>query len=241
MNSRWQRQWPCPKWYHVPSANELHLTMTIFMDKYWVLSSITDNWPNYVWNQGSADFTITSLYQQFQNDFKIPLAGRVKWNGVIEAVGEKWQYWSSTPFVGTKKALWVQDKNNGVFNMWWWQDARAQAKNVRCYKDGGDYTVRWKNYDNSELEVDYYVYSGVTPTYDQWVNPTKAGWYEFIWWYVEWDETQTIVDLPQQTVRWDITYMAKFEQTGHEETYHVAVDIDPIGWWIVQWERQYDM
>ena len=211
-NPRYQRQWPCPKWYHIPSLNEIHELMDIFFVKYnngsWPSNSYS--WPNYVWGSAKADFDITTWHSNFVSDFKIPRVGRVQWNAQL-ANTDRGQLWSSTPFAGTGFAAWVQIKtdNGEKFNMWWWEDIRSMAKQVRCFKNGGEYIVRWENDDNSELEVDYYVYEWATPSYDEPENPTRNG-YEFIWWYLSWDENQTVVNLSGQTVTWNRTYIAKY-------------------------------
>ena len=220
-NKRYNRQGPCPKGYHVPSLWEWHKLIRLFMNNEYPDHNSTNilntSWKNNIWNGNDANYALTqAMFNDILNTFYIPSAWRVTtayaWNRMWSNPGSDWYrapFWSST-IINDSRALWFEMRFKDVkFNLWWWDDERAGAKPVRCFKDNEDYTVLWKNYDGTVLETDYYVYEWATPSYDEPENPTRNG-YEFIWWYLSWDENQTVVNLSGQTVTWNRTYMAKY-------------------------------
>ena len=252
-NKRYMRQGPCPKGYHVPSLWEWHKLVRLFMNNEYPNNSSTNilntSWKgNKIWGGNDANYDLTpEIFDDILDTFYIPSAWRVTnnydWNRMWDNPGKDWYrapFWSSTVKTDSR-ALWFEMRFKEIkFNLWWWDDERAGAKAMRCFKDMDDYTVTWKNYDGTVLETDYYVYEWDTPTYNWLENPTKDELSEFTWWYLEWDENQTIVDLSTQFVNSDRAYVAKFIPIAPEDAYIVTVDVDPLTWWNVDKEPRYN-
>jgi hypothetical protein len=178
---------------------------------------LNDSWMNKIWLKEKWDYSITSaIRDEIVNTFYIPTAWRVTtdyiWNRQAGESGNWWPrapFWSSSP-ITNDTSIWFEIKFwDSKFNIWWWPDERGTAKPVRCFKNLDDYTVTWKNYNWDILEIDYYVYEWATPSYDEPSNPSRDE-YEFTWWYLEWDENQTIVNLFEQTITENRTYIAKY-------------------------------
>ena len=249
------RQWPCPKGYHVPSLWEWHKLIRLFMNKEYPTHASTNilntSWKtNRIWKGNDANYGLTqAMLDKIVDTFYIVSAWRVTysyaWNRQWAVPGEGWYrapFRSSTPIITSKgvRALWFEIRFSDIkFNLWWWDDERAGGKPVRCFKDMEDYTVTWKNYDETVLETDYYVYEWSTPSYDEPTNPIREG-YDFTWWYLEWDETQTKVDLSEQSVNSNRAYVAKFVSIAPEDAYVVIVDVDPSNGWNVEWNTRYN-
>ena len=220
-NKRYTRQWPCPKGYHVPSEWEWRKLIRLFMNNNYPdlaeTTILSDSWISNVWINWWDYSITTAIRDDIVNTFYFPSAWRATktyvWNRQIGETSSNWwpraTFWSSSP-ITNERSIWFEVKfNPSAFNLWWWSDERWHAKTLRCFKDIEDYTVIWKNYDGEVLETDYYVYEWATPSYDEPENPTRNG-YEFIWWYISWDENQTVVNLSGQTVTWNTTYIAKY-------------------------------
>jgi len=76
------------------------------------------------------------------------------------------------------------------------------------------YTVTWKNYDGSDLEVDNDVTYNGTPSYDQAEDPVKPMTVQYVYTFAGWAATQdgpVISPLPQVTD--DVIYYAVFTQS----------------------------
>ena len=247
-SERYTRQWPCPKGYHVPSLGEWRDLVRLFYNNNW-LGNFSQPWPDYVWTAGGnamKDEPISTTNRDiFANTFNIPVAWRVQRTYVWERYWNKDNkprapFWSSS-IKNWNGSLWFEVKFDGEYiNIWWWNDERSQLKPVRCFKDLDDYTVTWKNYNGTVLETDDYVYQWATPTYNGLEDPIKDELSEFVWWYLEWDENQTIVDLSTESVDSDRAYVAKFIPIAPEDAYIVTVDIDPLVWWHVDKELRYN-
>lgn len=94
------------------------------------------------------------------------------------------------------------------------------------------YTVTWKNYDGSDLEVDTNVPKGTMPTYDGEEDPVRPGdasapKYMFIGW-----------DKVPMEVTSDVTYVAQYEAYAFYqlvddfEDYEVANELKDEGWFV---------
>ena len=245
-NWRYLRQWPCPRGYHVPSLGEIYNLIQLFMKN----NSITNSksWPNsYVWKGTSADVMNATQRGVFISTFYIPIAWRIvpandetKW----DRIGKRAPFWSSS-VKPSAWAYWFEVKADSTVwvNIWWYDDFRGQWKAVRCFKDNDDFTVTWKNiYDTSLfasgyiIKSDFYVNRDEHPYYDG-VTPIKED-EVFIWWYVEWDNSQTVVDLNTVTMDSNKVYVAKFQPTILTD-YNVEVEVIPSTWGSVLWTWLY--
>jgi len=83
------------------------------------------------------------------------------------------------------------------------------------------YTVTWKNYDGSDLEVDNDVLYEGTPSYDQAEDPVKPMTVQYVYTFAGWAATQdgTVIS-PLPKVTENVTYFAVFTQSTR--TYEVT-------------------
>lgn len=131
-NNRWanetkptDRRWPCPVWYHVPSAWEWWLLI-----KYW---AETNN-KAYGWDQWL--YGLNAWYTQFEDDFNLPFAW---WRGYTEAhLLQQWNMWfyrSSSPY----NESWRRDARNVHLDSSsvYINDhsRRGNAYAIRCFRD----------------------------------------------------------------------------------------------------------
>ena len=139
------RQWPCPKWYHVPSIwerNQLLYYWYNSMDtKYWVLSK------NYsLYGLTDQEWKIWKMITEY---FNIPTAGNIitnrrQYNGTEDLVPylvwvvSAWmvaEVWSSTPF-------WQYDK--------WWSNDFIRAFSVTLYENSDSISAGISGIGSSE-------------------------------------------------------------------------------------------
>ena len=152
------RQWPCPEWWHVPSAYEWSLLNT-----YWNIDN--SHWSNTT--IASADWT------SFRTDFNIPLNGYITYLGMNSGYGPtqtSYVYlYTSSPY-NTTAALTMYGNN------WFSSDSTnntARAAWVRCFKNTYEcpvpYLIQFVDYDWTPLQTgmvtawDMPVYTGSTP------------------------------------------------------------------------------
>jgi len=138
-NVTW-RQWPCPEWYHVPSAWEWQELMELWCNANsdicsWNVIQTPNrcpngecNWANYLSSNG--------IWTAFANDLKLPLAGiRDYGDGAVYGQGGHAYYWSSSPRGGSNpKYVWGLNFNSNNINPSQGAD-RAYGKSLRCFKD----------------------------------------------------------------------------------------------------------
>jgi len=135
LNNPEDRKWPCPNWYHVPSAGEWWAVL-----KYWAA--------NYTWAGNSLSLNInlvgtsiglpfyknnSTAANQFNHDFKIALAGYRDTNAQIDELDEGATLWTSTSKNG--KNYWsrfIYLLPTGYSN---YSDSRASAGSIRCFKN----------------------------------------------------------------------------------------------------------
>lgn len=95
------------------------------------------------------------------------------------------------------------------------------------------YTVTWKNYDGTVLEVDENVEEGETPTYDG-EDPTKPADFDYTYSFSGWNPEISEVSA-------DVTYTAEFEQTAVPK-YNISA-LNVIGWdnvYVYYWNSESD-
>ena len=124
------RRWPCPEWYHVPSAWERWTLL-----KYWVANYTGSTLDAIVltWTYPLQKFTNTTGVTQFQVDFKIPIAGeRFYESAQVFYIGTWGHYWTSSPIIGKDSVRMFRLVYHSLdFTTNW----RAAGQSVRCFKN----------------------------------------------------------------------------------------------------------
>lgn len=121
------RQWPCPAWYHVPTALEWEKLLRIYLASKWF--SYTTTWGFYLWDD-------VFLRDSFVSELKIPPAGALGWGPAINdahSQGERGYYWSSSPAVNQSKSSGFGIYSNLAYA--YSSVSRAYAYSVRCFKN----------------------------------------------------------------------------------------------------------
>ena len=128
-NNRWaneinpiDRRWPCPEWYHVPSAWEWWLLVKYYRDTYATGVVLS-------WDEGL--YSLSDSVADFMNYFKLPFAGsRHHKTAILNIIGDAGYYWSSSPHSeNIAYRLTLHSLNlNGEGNFY-----RALGISVRCF------------------------------------------------------------------------------------------------------------
>ena len=117
---------------------------------------------------------------------------------------------SETDFI-----LWISENKSGLPLTFKNQNVDGDTKTITVeFKN----TVTWKNEDWTTLATDTVDY-GSHPSYNG-PTPKKsdpAYVYELLWWYVKWDESQNVVNLENETVTSNITYVAKYNESASDD------------------------
>ena len=194
------RQWPCPAWYHVPTLDE------------W--EALIDAYAYY----SEDSYGSTAFREWFQDTFKIPLAGRMRYrDGSSMSAWEVENEWSHARIwasddnsdLAWRFYLWgnTVDTNNNSEKAYWYQ--------VRCFKNSDVDTVTL-----------FYEVNGWTPMqaqtlskWDEWYLPwyeTTKKWDELKWWYSDISMTQEFdfnTTLMQDTIiyaKWWLSHVVTF-------------------------------
>ena len=139
-NMTW-RQWPCPEWYHVPSAWEWQELMKLWCNANpdicsWTVIQKSDwcqnnecEWANYLGSNGG-------IWTAFSDDLQLPFAGyRNYYVGNVSGQGFNAFYWSSSPRGGsTPKHAWSLYFDSSYVSPSSY-DSRANGQSVRCFKN----------------------------------------------------------------------------------------------------------
>ena len=201
-NYRWNeetnytdRQWPCPDWYHIPSAGEWSNLIKYWHVKYSRTSELKKN--NELYNFWSDDES-----KEFLEYFKLPHAWYRVWDSAwILLQWLYWYYWTSTPYEPSGPHLSYMFEINNSF-IWFSNKARTRGYSLRCFKN----TYEWEKSDD-EIECKSLDYANVRHTVD---------WAKIIieWDEVEWDEISFSIFNPSWTKYelWTVTmWQKKFE------------------------------
>ncbi len=134
IENRWDRQWPCPSWWHVPSIWEWNKLLQEWALNHWKLDLV---------DLSSLYYLSDNSYEDFLLDFNIPLAGthHKDWEWFF-GQGKNWTYHSSTPctfsiyYVCWNKwshSLHIVSSDEEIDTGEWY--ARAYGNSIRCFKN----------------------------------------------------------------------------------------------------------
>ena len=150
----YNRQWPCPDGYHIPSAWEWGLLIKYRKNTY-------NKDVELKWGHWQFSFTDKTATENFSDYFKLPLAGNINsYDGLTEEQGENWVYWSSSINIeneGYAKHLYIQydssvrdvstEKESTLSQVYATAASpRSEGMPIRCFKN---------SYDPSTKEVIY--------------------------------------------------------------------------------------
>ena len=175
------RQWPCPEWYHVPSAGEWYELMMLrcslnsdtctgdviqsYNLDWWEWKKLVKNW---MWWDFSNDLLLPSPWLRVSDN-----------NGNFVMNGNVSQYWSST---SSKTFLFFPKHYSPMQEIKVVNSASADAYPIRCFKNPDVFTVTFL--DDGEVVTSWSVVSGGI-----WAEtpPTLADreWYRFDYRYAD--------------------------------------------------------
>ena len=130
-----ERQWPCPWWYHVPTADE--------REKLWELLNL-------------------SYYTQIRDTLNLPLAWYRRYEDTtIYSLGSQWYYWSSTP----STANYAYSMRFASYSInWKYGDGQYHSYGypIRCFKNVDYKPIRynlnwWINAENNPISTNYWM------------------------------------------------------------------------------------
>jgi len=207
-NVTW-RQWPCPEWYHVPSAWEWQELMMLWCNansdicSWNVIQTPTRyngecNWANYLSSNG--------IWTAFSNDLKLPLAGyRDYYDGDVYGQGYT-TYWSSSPRGGSNpESAWRLYFGPGYVDPSYDGGLRAYGQSVRCFKDSYVKLPKTLNlfFISEDVEVwTWEVTENMTGAVPEEAKNLSRTWYE-LFWIRSGADTSTGFDFENTPISWD--------------------------------------
>ena len=218
---RANRQWPCPTWWHVPSAWEWSTLINYWHEK---------NHPwDVVWvNTNLYSFTDESKRNEFMEYFKIPFAGRRNYD--TATLDYMWidSYFRSSSAYSTTQSQWgssyspttyITYGNDWSYYMWsayvWeWDKHRTFGLSLRCFKDIYDvYTVKFNDNINwwqiiSTQDIEWWSTAKM-------LDISNEVW-TLKWWYLEESETSFDFNTP---ITSDITLYARYSECKAKSWY----------------------
>lgn len=171
----YQRQWPCPDGYHIPSQKDWNDLVAYYANYY----------GQYSWLNKGTRFKYSWSWQDvfvdgMLKDMHIPLWWWIDISAQIWKVGQIAYLWSSYPWW---VIYWMQDSTNNSFILdtgytWYW-------RSIRCFKDVEPYYVL--SFDTNGW-IPNKIQSQTVPQNGSghllWIEPTKDG-ATFLWWYMD--------------------------------------------------------
>lgn len=220
------RQWPCPEWYHVPSAWEWNNLLYLWRNAF------SENYSDYTYSESSDGYGISiesSAAADFRNDFLIPnqwFLCRAWGTAFASFLCPQWGFqsdfnissylWSSTAFISAKwwstLSRWLYLKSDAQMMLAWSTNTQrhTNARPVRCFYDSylddlvltlAFETNWWTEVESQKLLKNW--------TWSLPEDPTKT-WYTFAWWYAESDFSGDEFDF-NSPITESITLYAKWD------------------------------
>ena len=212
-NNRWldnisetavNRKWPCPEWWHIPSAWEWSKVLEYFNETY--------NKDNDTHNELSFDglhlSNSTIYWSNFQKYFQIPFAGYLyQWSNYAGKSYWNWYYWSSSVYYSNSRSAYTFYLTNGSIYSWYMYN-RTQWNSIRCFKNNyerqDNYTLLldtnwWNSIDDMEIRENHKLTWLPTPTREYSI---------FKWWFLDEEFTKTY-DF-NQLISWNLKFFAKW-------------------------------
>lgn len=220
------RQWPCPEWYHVPSAWEWNNLLYLWRNAF------SENYSDYMYSESSDGYGISiesSAAADFRNDFLIPnqwFLCRAWGTAFASFLCPQWGFqsdfnissylWSSTAFISAKwwstLSRWLYLKSDAQMMLAWSTNTQrhTNARPVRCFYDSylddlvltlAFETNWWTEVESQKLLKNW--------TWSLPEDPTKT-WYTFAWWYAESDFSGDEFDF-NSPITESITLYAKWD------------------------------
>ena len=205
-NNPTDRQWPCPEWYHVPSAWEWWLLVKYYGDIYTTPVALNvSNWLYY--------FTDTDASSGFRGSFHIPFAGYRNYGTASPYFqGSYGDYWSSSPYeIDSPKLAHNLNLSSSIVYANGYS-RRALGQSVRCFSN--DYlftqpsmTINTNWWTGWMVLVEWNTIKSYTaPKKDKYVfkwwysTPWFITWSEIIIWstapanlYAKWEPSKDII------------------------------------------------
>ena len=120
------RQWPCPDWYHVPSAWEWNMLLSYFAQEKILKYNI---------RSGLYYYNLAWLWTEFQEIFKIPFAGFRMWStSKISSVGSYDDLRTSTPVSSSSTNSFAFQLNSSATNAHN-NFYRTYGFSIRCFRN----------------------------------------------------------------------------------------------------------
>ena len=236
----YQRQWPCPAGWHVPSLWEWNKLIEIIK----VQSQASADWPFYHWTHVTPSRHLKNrldIVRTFNNQVLIPPAwiiiGQNGNRAYVAPNGGVWQWLSwlypggagydSTNFWTSSPLNWSQNSSAYFWygfqeNLWqiWedtWEHSRSHAFPMRCFKDLDTTeleltfnTMWWTSMNGQSVPLNW-------TTHEPWYDP-KRTWYTFSGWYED-QELTTPWKFGVTTISQNTTIYAKWTPIPYTVTF----------------------
>ncbi len=215
------RQWPCPEWYHVPSAWEWGLLVKYWSDKFAPSLHVVS--PSY-------SFVNDTYSNKFQQDFNIPFAGWRLYNqSRVENQGITAQLRSSSPTNSIEYYNLSLGTDSVVGNYY---HSPGYGLSVRCFYDNYLFPYSF-SFLNDGIEIESWsIISGerlIDVVDFNHLNITKER-YEFNYRYIDWAESSWF-DLTGDAITWNIVLYARWTPI------EFMIDYELNGW-VTSWDQK---
>lgn len=193
-NSRIERQWPCPSWWHIPSKWEW--TNIIMARCHLESNNCEDNNLNYRYNGNVIEFYLSGvwLWSQFVDEFWLI------WSNNLYPY-----YWTSSP---ANYYFYSVENNNDYIYV---HETTNDIKHIRCVRNPSK-TVRFDANGGTTTSTSTEIAEWLTLDLTHYIA-NKNG-YDFIWWGESSTSTTKVDD--NYIITWDITLYAIFQKKSSE-------------------------
>ena len=164
-----EKQWPCPEWFHVPTANDLELLFWLWYEYAWLTR-------NEYW-----DFSDSFTLKDFREAFKIPLSQWI----------DTWWVTEEWPFAWLRMSEidnWME-----LVLIWAWYETQIFVQNWNIPDEMMDTDLWWASvrcFANPASLV-YNEETGETYVIQIWERVNRQDiledreWFKFMWWYAK--------------------------------------------------------